>query len=218
MNKESCVKQNDDETVQDRRGFLQCMAWVGTGAMWTLAGGVLKGMPIEQSARGAIQHGAGMGGLRFVQISDTHIGFDKPANTDVTATLRAAIPWEKKSVVRTFSVAATIVVFGLGVWGCGSSGNTASPGAPSPGTATTIDIVGINGALSFSPNPSTIPAGQMVVWHNIDTNTHRVAMDDRSQNFGNIDPGAFSSPMVLMSPGSYHCTIHPVMVGSIKGE
>ena len=34
---------------------------------------------------------AGMGGLRFVQISDSHIGFDKPANTDVTATLRAAI-------------------------------------------------------------------------------------------------------------------------------
>ena len=31
------------------------------------------------------------GGLRFVQISDSHIGFDKPANTDVTATLRAAI-------------------------------------------------------------------------------------------------------------------------------
>jgi plastocyanin len=67
------------------------MAWVGTGAMWTLAGGVLKGMPIEQAADGAIGHGARMGGLRFVQISDSHIGFDKPANTDVTATLRAAV-------------------------------------------------------------------------------------------------------------------------------
>jgi 3',5'-cyclic-AMP phosphodiesterase len=85
------VKQNDDEKAWDRRGFLQCMAWVGTGAMWTLAGGVLKGMPIEQAADGAIGHGARMGGLRFVQISDSHIGFDKPANTDVTATLRAAV-------------------------------------------------------------------------------------------------------------------------------
>jgi Icc protein len=85
------VKRNDDEKGWDRRGFLQCMAWVGTGAMWTLAGGVLKGTPIEQAARGAMEHGAGMGGLRFVQISDSHIGFDKPANTDVTATLRAAI-------------------------------------------------------------------------------------------------------------------------------
>ena len=85
------MKHNDDEKAYDRRGFLQCMAWVGTGAMWTLTSGVLKGMPIEQAARGAIGHGAGMGGLRFVQISDSHIGFDKPANTDVTATLRAAV-------------------------------------------------------------------------------------------------------------------------------
>jgi 3',5'-cyclic-AMP phosphodiesterase len=92
VKEEECVKHNDDEKALDRRGFLQCMAWVGTGAMWTLASGVLKGMPIEQAARGAIGHGAGMGGgLRFVQISDSHIGFDKPANTDVTATLRAAV-------------------------------------------------------------------------------------------------------------------------------
>ena len=72
----------------DRRDFLHCMAWVGTGAMWTMAGGVLKGMPIEQAAHGAT---AMDGGLRFVQISDSHIGFDKPANPDVTATLREAI-------------------------------------------------------------------------------------------------------------------------------
>ncbi len=122
-----------------------------------------------------------------------------------------------KSVVRTCGVSAIVVVSGFGVWSC-SSGATESPGAPSPGTATTIDIIGINGALSFSPNPATVPAGQMVVWHNIDTNIHRVGMDDRSQNFGDIAPGAFSAPMMLMSPGSYHCTIHPVMVGSFKRE
>jgi Icc protein len=79
-----------DDKDWNRRGFLQCMAWVGTGAMWTMASGVLKGMPIEQAARGAMKM-SGMGGLRFAQISDSHIGFDKPANTDVTATLRAAI-------------------------------------------------------------------------------------------------------------------------------
>ena len=85
------MKRNDEEKAFDRRGFLQCMAWVGTGAMWTLAGGVLKGMPIEQAARGGMHHGADASGLRFVQISDSHIGFDKPANTDVTATLRIAM-------------------------------------------------------------------------------------------------------------------------------
>ena len=79
-----------DDKQWDRRGFLQCMAWVGTGAMWTMAGGVLKGMSIEQAARGAMAM-SGMNGLRFVQISDSHIGFDKPANADVTATLRLAV-------------------------------------------------------------------------------------------------------------------------------
>src|SRR5476649_868718 len=71
----------------DRRGFLECMAWVGTGAVWAMSSGVLKGMPLGHAG---LAH-AGSGGLRFVQISDSHIGFDKPANTDVTATLRAAI-------------------------------------------------------------------------------------------------------------------------------
>ncbi len=73
-----------------RRHFLKCMAWVGTGAVWTMAGGILRATPLEQAmAHGAMASAAG--GLRFVQISDSHIGFDKPANTDVAATLRAAI-------------------------------------------------------------------------------------------------------------------------------
>jgi plastocyanin len=80
------VKNKNDEMEWDRRGFLKCMAWVGTGAIWTMAGGVLKGMPIERAS-----DEAGLGGLRFVQISDSHIGFNKEANPDVTATLRAAI-------------------------------------------------------------------------------------------------------------------------------
>ena len=81
----------DHQKDLDRRGFLHCMAWVGTAAVWTLSGGVLKGMPIEQVAGGAAATGRMPAGLQFVQISDSHIGFDKPANPDVTATLRAAI-------------------------------------------------------------------------------------------------------------------------------
>src|SRR3954453_16220045 len=63
------------------------MAWVGTGAVWTMTSGILKGMPIEQAPR----PGAATGGLRFVQISDSHSGFNRDANPDLTATLRAAI-------------------------------------------------------------------------------------------------------------------------------
>src|SRR5690348_8692604 len=73
--------------MMDRRGFLECTAWVDTGAVWTMASGVLKGTPLEASARRTTMKG----GLWFVQISDSHIGFNRPANTDVTATLREAI-------------------------------------------------------------------------------------------------------------------------------
>jgi len=70
----------------DRRGFLKCMAWAGTGLAWTFAAGV----PVSQLC-GATSHQGGGSSFTFVQISDSHIGFDKPANLDVTATLQAAI-------------------------------------------------------------------------------------------------------------------------------
>jgi 3',5'-cyclic-AMP phosphodiesterase len=66
------------------------MAWVGTGAVWTLSSGVLRGSPLGLAQAGSMMSHGGSA-LRFVQISDSHIGFDKPANTDVSATLRAAI-------------------------------------------------------------------------------------------------------------------------------
>ena len=120
--------------------------------------------------------------------------------------------------MRIHSAALAAVVLSVGVCGCSNSGNTSSPSAPSPapGTAVTINVVAVDGSRSFSPNPSTVPAGQMVVWHNVDSNTHRVVLNDRSIDTGNLAPGAFSSPMVLRATGSYHCTIHPVMVGTIK--
>jgi 3',5'-cyclic AMP phosphodiesterase CpdA len=70
-----------------RRGLLKCMAWAGAGAVWTLAGGAASSTLLGQA------HTAGRksGGLIFVQISDTHIGFDKAANPDTMATLSAAI-------------------------------------------------------------------------------------------------------------------------------
>ena len=67
----------------DRRGFLKCMAWAGTGLVWTVSGGI-PGSRIFASSKGSAAKGAD---FNFVQISDSHIGFDKPANTDVTATL-----------------------------------------------------------------------------------------------------------------------------------
>jgi 3',5'-cyclic-AMP phosphodiesterase len=73
----------------DRRGFLKCMAWAGTGALCVLQGGVLKSYGL--SALSKMPSGAIKGELSFVQISDSHMGFNKPANPDVVATLQAAI-------------------------------------------------------------------------------------------------------------------------------
>jgi 3',5'-cyclic AMP phosphodiesterase CpdA len=71
----------------DRRGFLKCMAWAGTGLVWTLSGGI----PVSQAfAKGMGKHTKGSD-FTFVQISDSHMGFNKPANQDVIATLKAAV-------------------------------------------------------------------------------------------------------------------------------
>ena len=78
-----------------------------------------------------------------------------------------------------------------------------------------INVVAINGAMSFSPNPATIPVGQTVVWHNVDSNTHRVVLNDGSIDTGSLDPGTYSSPITLGTVGGYHCTIHRVMVGTL---
>jgi 3',5'-cyclic AMP phosphodiesterase CpdA len=88
-------QKNHDEMASDhnhdgidRRGFLKCMAWAGTGALCVLEGGVLKSFALDDPARTAK---AARGELCFVQLSDSHMGFNKPANTDVAATLKAAV-------------------------------------------------------------------------------------------------------------------------------
>jgi Icc protein len=73
----------------DRRGFLECMAWAGTGMLWTVSGGLL-GSTLLPSRAGAADLAKGR--FSFVQISDSHIGFHKEGiNTDVTATFQQAI-------------------------------------------------------------------------------------------------------------------------------
>lgn len=117
----------------------------------------------------------------------------------------------------------SLVVAGvLGVSACGDGYGSSSPTAPTgsaapPASAIVINVVGIDGAQSFSPNPATVPAGQTVVWHNGDTVTHRVVFNDGEVDTGNIAPGASSAPTSLVAPGPYHCSIHPPMVGTTVG-
>jgi 3',5'-cyclic-AMP phosphodiesterase len=68
----------------DRRGFLKCMQWAGAAVVWSFAAGVpsshLLGAPNETAAD-----------FTFVQLSDCHIGLNKPANADVNGTLQVAV-------------------------------------------------------------------------------------------------------------------------------
>ena len=72
----------------DRRGFLRCMAWAGTAAIWGLSGGVPKSFALN---RLTTLTDAERKSIFFAQISDSHIGFAKEANKDVTATLQSAV-------------------------------------------------------------------------------------------------------------------------------
>ena len=72
----------------NRRDFLHCMAWAGTGLVWAAAGGILSSRALGPAAAAA-QTPAG--DFSFVQISDTHIGFRGEANKDVLGTLETAI-------------------------------------------------------------------------------------------------------------------------------
>jgi 3',5'-cyclic AMP phosphodiesterase CpdA len=83
------ITHNHNNDGIDRRGFLKCMALAGTGVLWTISGGILRSQTLSHPSD-AEKMAAGAD-LSFVQISDSHIGFNKEANKDVTATLREAV-------------------------------------------------------------------------------------------------------------------------------
>src|ERR1700745_573075 len=77
---------NDDhEFGVSRRHALECMLWAGTGVLWTVSGGIPRSSLIEsaQAAEGS--------SFTFLQISDSHVGFDKAANPNALGTLQEAI-------------------------------------------------------------------------------------------------------------------------------
>jgi plastocyanin len=122
-------------------------------------------------------------------------------------------------------------LFSIVVWGaamaltaCGGSsygGGTSTPVSPTPGgggsSTVTIAIAGVKGKLSFNPNPATVPSGTTAVFKNNDTVPHRVILDDGTLDTGDIAPGQTSREMQLGGINkSYHCSIHPSMVGSLN--
>jgi 3',5'-cyclic AMP phosphodiesterase CpdA len=80
------MTSNDEERGVSRRKVLECMTWAGTGVLWTIAGGIPTSMGIVDGALAAEPSG-----LTFLQISDSHVGFDKPANPNALGTLEEVI-------------------------------------------------------------------------------------------------------------------------------
>jgi 3',5'-cyclic-AMP phosphodiesterase len=92
---EKIVNDHNDDGI-DRAGFIKCMAWAGTGILWMMNGGVMKSFGMSQmidKATGGLKKGLIIppADFSFVQISDSHIGFNKQANPDVIGTLQAAV-------------------------------------------------------------------------------------------------------------------------------
>jgi plastocyanin len=130
--------------------------------------------------------------------------------------------------VRILAVASLVLAWSCGGGGAGGTEYPENPSGPTPPPSQSppsaggqqpivINIIGERGLQSFSPSPATVPDGQMVVWRNTDTIVHRVVLNDRSVDTGDIPPGGTSAPRALGNVSKpYHCSLHPTMLGSLN--
>ncbi len=80
------MSEFDQDQPVNRRKVLECMTWVGTGVLWTVSGGIPHSLGLIDEAVAQEANG-----LSFLQISDSHVGFDKPANPNALGTLEECI-------------------------------------------------------------------------------------------------------------------------------
>lgn len=129
---------------------------------------------------------------------------------------------------------AFVVACAAALWSCSNGSTPSSPSALNPlsapvGTTSRlrafdeptalsviISIVSSFGTAAFNPNPTMANVGDQIVFTNNDMVLHHIVMDDGT-DLGDVAPGQSSAPMPLTTPtASFHCTLHPTMVGSIN--
>jgi 3',5'-cyclic AMP phosphodiesterase CpdA len=83
---------SNDQSLLSRRNALKCMAYGGAGTLFALSGGVFTPIDLAMARTyDETKEGKSVGKPLFVQISDSHIGFNKEANPDVNGTLTQTI-------------------------------------------------------------------------------------------------------------------------------
>ena len=122
----------------------------------------------------------------------------------------------------TLTMAAALTC-ALAAAGCGGGGGSNTPTSPSTGgtmsgSTVTVTITGQSGKLAFNPNPANVDSTQKVQFTNNDKVTHHIMMDDGSGQTADIPPGATSAAIAVGGNKSYHCVIHPGMVGGFNGS
>ncbi len=113
--------------------------------------------------------------------------------------------------------AAVLLAAGLTAITCKKSSNPTAP--PGPAANVVIQITGINGSSSFSPNPATVKVGQTVAWHNQDaTNMHSATPNTGGFTSMDVGAGATSAAQTITAAAAdygYHCRFHLSMVGPL---
>jgi plastocyanin len=135
------------------------------------------------------------------------------------------------AIVAILLAAAALWAVGCGGGGGGAYSTPTTPSSPTPttpapttpapatGANVTVAIVSSAGSGAFSPNPAPVGSGQTVAFKNNDGAIHHLVADNGTWDSGNIAPGASSKTLSVTSTTAltFHCTLHPTMVGSING-
>jgi plastocyanin len=119
----------------------------------------------------------------------------------------------RRSIIALVALAS----FGGLVISTAACGSSSSPSSPTTTSDVTVSIVGNLGAQSFTPSPVAMRVGQTISWKNADSIAHDSTQNGSGFTTGNLSAGATSSPIMMGTAGTftYHCAIHPSMVGTI---
>lgn len=85
------AEETPSEHGMTRRQLMRHAGWFGGAVVLTVAGGEVISHVADSGDTTARAAAAPTGALRFVQVSDSHIGFQGPANTDVVGSFTEAI-------------------------------------------------------------------------------------------------------------------------------